>query len=76
MKVKTSVTLSEELLEEIDRNIEGSTNRSLFIERAVRSYLKQKQREQREKSDIEILNVHAQKLNREADEVLSYQVEI
>jgi metal-responsive CopG/Arc/MetJ family transcriptional regulator len=76
MKIKTSITLSKELLREIDRIIEGHTNRSTFIEQAIRSYLKQREREQRNSVDLEILNKHAARLNREASDVISFQVEL
>ena len=35
MKVKTSITLSKEVLSQIDRYAEGAGNRSAFIELAV-----------------------------------------
>jgi metal-responsive CopG/Arc/MetJ family transcriptional regulator len=76
MKVKTSITLSEELLREIDNTIRGVTNRSSFIEAAIKSYLLQKRREMRNRSDLEILNKHSAKLNKQAGDVLSYQVDL
>lgn len=76
MKVKTSITLSEELLQKIDRIIKGYTNRSTFIEQAVRSYLKQKEQQKRNQADLDILNQHSVRLNREAKDVISYQVEL
>jgi len=76
MKAKTSITLSEDLLREVDQIIKGATSRSNFIEQAIRSFLNQKQRERREKADLDILNQHSDKLNAEAGEVLSYQVEL
>ncbi len=39
MKVKTSVTLSRDVIALIDRHAEGESNRSAFIELAVRTYL-------------------------------------
>ena len=76
MKAKTSITLSEDLLKEVDQIIKGATSRSNFIEQAIRNFLNQKQRERREKTDFAILNQHADKLNAEAGDVLSYQVEL
>ncbi|KPJ83616.1 MAG: hypothetical protein AMS17_17260 [Spirochaetes bacterium DG_61] len=76
MKNKTSITLSKELLKKIDRIIKGNTNRSAFIEQAIRSYLKSKEREQRNKADLEIINKHSVRLNREATDVITYQVEL
>jgi len=76
MKAKTSITLSEDLLKEVDQIIKGATSRSNFIEQAIKNFLKQKQRERREKTDFDILNQHSDKLNAEAGDVLSYQVEL
>ncbi len=74
--MKTSVTLSKEVLKEIDRIISRSGNRSLFIEEAVREYLKGKNRRLRDQNDAEIINRLAGDLNGEAEDVLSYQVKM
>jgi len=74
MKVKTSVTLSEDLLKTIDEQSGPQTNRSEFIERALRTYLGQLIRDQRNTKDSEIINQQADRLNDEAADVLSYQV--
>ncbi|MFT5367066.1 MAG: metal-responsive CopG/Arc/MetJ family transcriptional regulator [Candidatus Latescibacterota bacterium] len=76
MKTKTSITLSEDLLKEIDRYLGRSGNRSAFFEMAVRDYLAQKAHQMNEARDLEILNQQADILNREAKDVLSYQVEL
>jgi len=76
MKAKTSITLSEDLLKEVDQIIKGATSRSNFIEQAIKNFLKQKQREKRERTDFDILNQHSDRLNTEAGDVLSYQVEL
>ncbi len=76
MKVKTSITLSMDLLKEIDTMTKEKSNRSAFIEAALRSYLKKKRKEIREKKDFDILNKVSDKLNKEANDVLSWQVEI
>ena len=76
MKVKTSITLSEDVLHEIERILPDSTSRSTFIEKAIRNFLKQKRRGQQEKKDMEIINQVAKRLNKEASNVLSYQVEL
>jgi metal-responsive CopG/Arc/MetJ family transcriptional regulator len=73
MKVKTSVTLSQELLEEID-HLPGHDNRSMFLEMAAWAYLEQLSREERERRDLEILNSRADYLNAEMADVLLYQV--
>lgn len=70
MKVKTSITLSEELLKAIDKR---HPNRSEFIEKGMRAYLRQLRREERNAHDRAILDKYADELNREALEVLEYQ---
>ncbi|MBI1735773.1 MAG: ribbon-helix-helix protein, CopG family [Candidatus Rokubacteria bacterium] len=74
MKVKTSITLSRDLLEEIDARAGAGASRSEFIEEALRTFLAQARREERSARDIEILNRRADALNREALDVLAYQV--
>jgi len=75
MKVKTSITVSQELLEDIDvRARQSQRNRSDFIETAVRIFIQQLEREEQDAKDLEIINRRADYLNREADEVLTYQV--
>ncbi|HYL35023.1 MAG TPA: hypothetical protein VEV17_03810 [Bryobacteraceae bacterium] len=70
MKVKTSVTLARELLDEIDR---ADSNRSSFLERAARQYLDQIHKRRRAARDTAILNAHAKRLNAEALDVMEYQ---
>ena len=74
MKVKTSVTLSDTLLLEIDRHAGKGANRSEFIENAVRSYILALVRKQENLRDLGIINRRAARLNREAKDVLGYQI--
>ena len=75
MKVKTSITVSQELLEVIEfRARQSQRNRSDFIETAVRTYIQQLERKEQNANDLEIINRRADYLNREAAEVLTYQV--
>ncbi len=76
MKIKTSVTLSEDLLEKLDRLVGPRKNRSAVIERAVRDFVASQARRLRDARDLEILDKHAERLNREAADVLSFQVEV
>jgi metal-responsive CopG/Arc/MetJ family transcriptional regulator len=74
MKVKTSVTLSRELLEIIDaRARQSKKNRSDFVETAVRLFIRQLVREEQNARDLEIINRRADHLNREAADILTYQ---
>ena len=70
MRVKTSVTLPSALLDKIDRH---TGNRSAFLEQAATLYLAQSAKCDRDAKDVAILNKHADRLNREAADVLEYQ---
>lgn len=76
MKVKTSITLSEELLRSLDEVAEEFKNRSDVIEQALRLFLQKRMQKLREGKDLKILNQKAKDLNEEAEDVLSYQVEL
>jgi Arc/MetJ-type ribon-helix-helix transcriptional regulator len=73
MKIKTSITLSEEILEAIDLHIGEYRSRSELLETAVRQFIGQLAREKAERRDLEIINRHADSLNAEAEDVLTYQ---
>ena len=75
MKEKTSITLSRELLAGIDRLAGSKYSRSAVIERAVRSYLKERERAFIYARDLEILNRAADRLSAEAEETLEYQAD-
>ena len=70
MKVKTSLTLPGDLLEEIDQ---ADSNRSRFLEKAARRYLTEIAKVSRNQRDAALLDAHAARLNREALDVLEYQ---
>jgi metal-responsive CopG/Arc/MetJ family transcriptional regulator len=70
MRVKTSISLSKELLKQIDR---VDSNRSNFFERAARSYLTGIEKKRRDARDASILDAQAERLNAEALDVLGYQ---
>ena len=70
MRVKTSVTLPEDLLHAIDRH---DPNRSAFLEKASRAYLVRLERARRDAADLAILDREAERLNAEAADVLDYQ---
>ena len=76
MKVKTSVTLSEDLLRSLESIMGNSRSRSEIIEEALRLLIQKRIHEEREKKDLQILNAKARDLNREAQDVLSYQVQL
>ena len=74
MKVKTSISIPEELLALIDEYSRDFGNRSLFIEAATRAFVEQMGRRERDNRDLSIINRHARRLNEEASDVLTYQV--
>lgn len=74
MKLKTSITLSEDLLNSMDQLSHEFKNRSDIIEQALRQFLTLYARQKREESDLKILNQKAKQLNEEAEDALSYQV--
>jgi metal-responsive CopG/Arc/MetJ family transcriptional regulator len=74
MKVKTSITLSPDVLEAVDARAGRGRTRSEFIEAALRAFLAQATRDERDARDLDILNRRAEPLNREAADVLTYQV--
>ncbi len=75
MKQKTSITLSPETLEAVDRIAGPDSNRSRVIERAIQELAARLRREEREARDLEILNRVADGLNEEMKEVLTHQVD-
>ncbi len=73
MKEKTSVTLSKDVLKDVDRLAGSKYSRSAFIERVLRRYLRERAKAALEARDLERLNGAADRLNLEAAEVLEYQ---
>jgi metal-responsive CopG/Arc/MetJ family transcriptional regulator len=76
MKVKTSIMLSEDLLKTIDQFSTRYKNRSDFIEAAVRAFVAQIRRDAQNARDLEIINRYADRLNQEAEDVLTYQADL
>ena len=74
MKVKTSVILPDELLQEMEPYIPHYHSRSELIECAIRAFLAQLVREEQDNRELELINRYADELNQEALDVLGYQV--
>jgi metal-responsive CopG/Arc/MetJ family transcriptional regulator len=75
MKVKTSITLSKEVLEAVRRITPKGGSRSETIERLLRDGFSRRARRARDRRDLELINQNAERLNQEAEDVLSYQAE-
>ncbi len=73
MKEKTSITLSKDVLENVDRLTGSKQSRSAFIERVLRRYLRERAKAALQARDLERINNAADRLNLEAAEVLEYQ---
>lgn len=75
MKRKTSVTLAPDVVKAVDGLAGKSGSRSAVIERAVRELIAREARRARDARELEIIDSNADRLNREAEDVLSFQVE-
>jgi len=74
MKEKTSITLSSDVMAEIDRAAGSKASRSAFIEEVLREYFKAKVRETIHNRDLALINSHVDYLTREAEDLDEYQV--
>jgi metal-responsive CopG/Arc/MetJ family transcriptional regulator len=74
MKVKTSITLESDVVSAIDQQVAGQGSRSEFLEVAARQLLARLAKGEQERRDLDIINRRAVALNREAADVLDYQV--
>jgi metal-responsive CopG/Arc/MetJ family transcriptional regulator len=73
MKEKTSITLSKDVLADVDRLAGSRHSRSAFIESVLRKYLRERARNAAHARDLARINNAAERLNAEAIDVLSYQ---
>jgi metal-responsive CopG/Arc/MetJ family transcriptional regulator len=76
MRVKTSVTIDEQVLKAIDKATTVGRSRSRLIEDAAREFLSRRARATREARDLAILNASATDLNKEMEDVLDYQADV
>jgi metal-responsive CopG/Arc/MetJ family transcriptional regulator len=74
MKIKTSVSLSEECLRELDDLSGEGSNRSAIIEAAVVEYIARRRRKSRGLEDRQIIGAKAKSLERDMLETLEFQV--
>lgn len=76
MKEKTSITLSPEILANVDRDAGSKASRSAFIEGVLRDYFKAKVRQAINTRDLALINAHADYLSRESEDLDGYQAPI
>ena len=74
MKVKTSITLSEDIVKTIGQVARRGESRSRTIERLLREGLAKRTRHAANQRELAAINEHADELNAEAEDVLTYQV--
>ena len=74
MKSKISITLTSDALRRIQAHVAEFKSRSDLVEAAVERFIAHLERKEIEQRDVEIINRLADKLNAEAEDVLSYQV--
>lgn len=70
MSIQAQFFLSDELFNELERRAPQPENRSTLIAEALRYFFATHQ----ESNELELINQHATELNREAEDVLGYQV--
>jgi metal-responsive CopG/Arc/MetJ family transcriptional regulator len=75
MKVKTSLTLSEDLVSQLDRLAPPTVSRSSFIEYILRDYVEGRAQARREAREVAQINRHAAELNDEMKDALSFQAD-
>ncbi len=75
MKVRTSVTLPEELLTKVNALAGKTRKRSEIVECALRDYMAKEKRKKLNTRDIEIINEHADLINKQVEETLEFQAE-
>jgi len=73
MKVKTSLTLSDDLVEALDRMAGPDVSRSAFVESILRDFVESQARAKRHAKDVAAINRHAAYLNAEALDILTFQ---
>jgi metal-responsive CopG/Arc/MetJ family transcriptional regulator len=76
MRRKTSVTLSEEIVRQLDRASRKGESRSATIERMLRNALVGEARRAANARDLALINDNADALNSEAEDVLGYQADL
>jgi metal-responsive CopG/Arc/MetJ family transcriptional regulator len=75
MKSKTSITLSQDVLAGVKRASRRGESRSETIERLLRERLSEEAIRRARDKEIGLINRHADELNAEMADVLTYQVE-
>ena len=78
MKIETTISLEPELLQRLSPLLESNGRHSLseLIENLIRGFLARAEKTAADLRDAEIITKNADRLNREAEDVLTYQIEL
>ena len=71
--MKTSLTISEDLIESLDKLAGSKLSRSAFVERILRDYVEGHAQARRDAREVAAINRHAARLNEEMADALSFQ---
>jgi metal-responsive CopG/Arc/MetJ family transcriptional regulator len=73
MKEKTSITLSQAVLKDVDRMAGAKQSRSAFIEAVLVRYLRERAQGRIDARELDRLNKASDELNAEMEDILRYQ---
>ena len=73
MKLKTSLTLSEDLIASIDKLAGSKVSRSAYIEQILREFVDGRAQARKDAREVAAINRHAAQLNVEMNDALSFQ---
>jgi metal-responsive CopG/Arc/MetJ family transcriptional regulator len=76
MKMKTSLTLSEDLIATIDKLAGSKVSRSSYIEQILRDFVDGRTQTRKDAREIAAINRHAVQLNSEMSDALSFQANL
>jgi len=78
IKIETTISLEPELLQKLNRMLEsnGYSSLSELIENLVRGFLANVEKPAYDLRELELINKNAERLNQEAEDVLTYQIDL
>lgn len=78
MKIETTISLDPELLNELNRLLatNGHSSLSELIEEMLRRFLVKEKQQAYDLRELVLINQNADRLNQEAEDVLTYQMEL
>lgn len=74
--MKNTITISDELMNDLDQISGLKDNIENLIELLLRKYIEEEKRKRQDLKDLRILNDNSEYLNSEAEDVLTYQASL